>query len=347
MDLEYQGRTKYFSLPHPAARLVISHSVAEDRMAAEALEVGLDTIIYTDGSGLDDKIGAAFVARQSSNSSSFVHRKAVLGRACSVFQAELVAIRMALTWLKTKPCPIAGVFSDSLSSLLALEDRESVNPLVNEIKDLLVDLHQVGTAVKFTWVRAHVGIPGNELADKYAKEATTNRTSAVYTDFPLSFAKRHLRAKSLEAWKSRYESELPGSNNTKFFLKFFPRFDDLAPLWKMTPSFETSQVLTGHGLFKAYLLRFCLNEDSACPCGALFQTPPHLLFDCPALIYHRQSFLASCHSCQVEARDLPKVLAKEESRNAFIEFATNLVNSTRFLNSSSSEPLALGASPRH
>src|SRR5699024_4245760 len=46
------------------------------------------------------------------------------------------------------------------------------------------------------------------------------------------------------------------------------------------PSYISTQYLTGHGRFNAYLKRFHIQTESLCPCGRADETPLHLIEDC-------------------------------------------------------------------
>ncbi len=325
----YQGRIKFYSLRHPSKRLVISHKVAKNITEAEALERVHDTVIYTDGSRIDGRVGAAFVAK-STNLFASIHQKFNLANCCSVFQAELVAIRESLNWLASRPITSAIIFSDSNSALQAIENRCNINPLINQIIELVHRIQDARSSVTFSWVKAHSGIAGNELADFYAKEAALSTNSqVVWTDFPLSFAKHHIRNATLQAWENRYISE-PGGKTTKLF---FPTFESLKSIWSLKLGFEMTQVLSGHGLFKAYLLDFKLINSNVCPCdSSSIQTSRHILYDCPSTYQTRQTFQTLCDEHRLDPTNLSACLRNEEVAKSFTSLATELVKSTRRLN---------------
>ena len=62
------------------------------------------------------------------------------------------------------------IYSDSMSCLQAIEVKDTDNPLICRIMNLLWALSDKGTRVSFGWVASHCGIEGNEIVDQLAKE---------------------------------------------------------------------------------------------------------------------------------------------------------------------------------
>ena len=63
------------------------------------------------------------------------------------------------------------ILSDSQAALQALDDTTYTS---RAVKDTMMELNNLGHHVKrleIAWVKAHVGIPGKEGADKLAREA--------------------------------------------------------------------------------------------------------------------------------------------------------------------------------
>ena len=61
------------------------------------------------------------------------------------------------------------VYSDSLSSLLAIDSCKVENPLIFKILKDHSQLINSGKSITFCWIPSHVGIAGNENADTAAK----------------------------------------------------------------------------------------------------------------------------------------------------------------------------------
>jgi ribonuclease HI len=68
----------------------------------------------------------------------------------------------------------AIIFTKSRVSLDSLHDPNIHAYLVTEIRKKLTSMVRTKWKIKFSWVKAHVGIFGNELADRLAKEAARN-----------------------------------------------------------------------------------------------------------------------------------------------------------------------------
>ncbi|GBN17301.1 hypothetical protein AVEN_131248-1 [Araneus ventricosus] len=124
--------------------------------------------VYTDGSGIDGNIGASVCVFKNNNCINVFQFK--LSKFNSVFQAELAAINFAAGWAVDNNVRV-NIFTDSLSSIEALKKSNSKSKYLNEIKNNM--FNAIGS-VGLSWVKAHAGIPGNELADQYAKDAAVN-----------------------------------------------------------------------------------------------------------------------------------------------------------------------------
>ncbi len=88
----------------------------------------------------------------------------------SVFTVEMSGIITALRWIEENK-PIKSVMcTDSMAALQSLESNISVREdLIIETRHILLNIRNLGIEVQFCWVPAHIGIKGNEKADKKKK----------------------------------------------------------------------------------------------------------------------------------------------------------------------------------
>nr|CAI5849634.1 unnamed protein product [Callosobruchus analis] len=93
------------------------------------------------------------------------------------------------------------IVSDSLSSLTSLRNVSVNDPLLQMILGYLKVLEESGKNVFFVWVSGHCGVPGNELADRTARQAAT-------VDIPLIKVvdqKRHINHSICSAWQNSWD----------------------------------------------------------------------------------------------------------------------------------------------
>ena len=245
-------------------RIPIQRSVLNERHPAQCIQGFVDfnqqddttgLRIFTDGSKSEDGVGSAYVVYEQSI--EVHHRIFSLPYYCSVFQAELLALKMALEYLTTSLSPHARIYSDSLSSLMAIQCRDSGTPLVIEIQNQLLQLREFGVNVKLSWVKAHIGIIGNERADELAKSCWTAEAEPVELKAPISFAKRHIRMNQRAEWNTNWMAATNGS----WARQIFPTIEHRRRAGPFRLDFVLTQFLSGHGKFGSYLNRFKIRRD--------------------------------------------------------------------------------------
>jgi ribonuclease HI len=268
-DGELERDIKFSTLPHPASRrspVIIHQALDNDNYH-----------IFTDGSKSEMGAGAAFVVfcvqRQ------IITRSYKLSYYCTVYQAELFAIIQALEWLGSYGLQGVRVtiFTDSLSAITAFQDINTLNPMVNQIKTLLIELEKEDIFVKFIWIRGHSGIYGNEVVDSLAKQVICSRKRTECHFIPFSYIKRMLKEFYTNVWDKEYQETEQGMTTKQFFTSVH---EFLKVQHKITTNFITTQFYTGHGKFKHYLYRFKLVNDQMCSCNRGIQTIDHLLLHC-------------------------------------------------------------------
>ena len=119
-------------------------------------------IFYTDGSVSENGVGCAYVRGQEC-------KKWRLNSVATIGTAELQAILKAIEDAVRVGITNVTIVTDSKSSIHSICRYNNMHPLVKEITELIC-LNNVQMNV--CWVPSHVGVTGNERADRAAVEAT-------------------------------------------------------------------------------------------------------------------------------------------------------------------------------
>jgi len=103
----------------------------------------------------------------------------------SIFMCELTAIYLALNWIQDFTPLNTVIFVDLLSALQAIKGSiyKVKNYIIYDIYNIITSLSKIGVNVILEWIHSHVGILGNELADKEAKNSLS--LNNVYVFDPL------------------------------------------------------------------------------------------------------------------------------------------------------------------
>ncbi|KAL5371116.1 hypothetical protein PMIN02_013118 [Paraphaeosphaeria minitans] len=256
---------------------------------------GHDLSIYTDGSGIEDRIGAAAVCPHTGQT-----RSAYLGLSTTstVYAAELYGISLALQIAqgyadRNGSRRNVAIYTDNQAaiwSVIKAEGRTGAY-ILEEIARQIQDLQDRGRPVRIRWVPAHEGIPGNEAADMAAKEATgwreNGRRAPTASEPPRLFTlrstlKRRCKQQAEIAWNAKWRKETKGRatfrntpSPTKRVLKIHKglRKRDSALLVQL----RTEKIGLKDFLFSRKVPDVA---SSRCDCGAIRQTVAHVLLHC-------------------------------------------------------------------
>jgi ribonuclease HI len=138
-----------------------------------------DFRIYTDGSGLRGKIGAAAVLYRRGQVTPVDSIKMSLGKSTehNNYEGEAAGVNLA-TWLTECHPETAhknvSVYVDSKSVLQAMAEPKATSGQ-QLIREATMSANSTMARLELIWISGHSGVPGNEKADKLAKEAASGR----------------------------------------------------------------------------------------------------------------------------------------------------------------------------
>lgn len=141
----------------------------DERLASKT---PLEIVAYTDGSGINNKIGFSCVI---SEKCKVVKRFLGARTRCTVYMGELQGIQDSLSYaLGQNQSSGIQIFTDNQAALQALENPKkcSAPQIMQRITQHIDNLRARGMPIYLQWITAHKNIKGNEEADIAAKEAT-------------------------------------------------------------------------------------------------------------------------------------------------------------------------------
>jgi hypothetical protein len=89
------------------------------------------------------------------------------------------------------------IHTESRITLDSLKNKKNLNHLIEEIRKKTTTLEKENWIIEYTWIKAHAGHYGNELADKLTKDATRN-SDICYNKIPKSEIDHQEREKSIQ-----------------------------------------------------------------------------------------------------------------------------------------------------
>ena len=249
--------------------------------------------IYTDGSKLDNHTGGGVFSVDLNINLSFR-----LPDVCSVFQAEVMAIKEALLHISPqyygkKVC----IFSDSQAAIKSLGSISSNSKVVNTCRRSLMEMAE-HVVLHLIWVPGHNDIHGNCVADELARKGTSTplNLERTHAEMPMATCRllfrNHFENIANKRWRNidhcRTARQIWPQRSSK-------RTEALLRLGRNMCT-TVIRVITGHwliGMHAEHLKLMSHDFCRSCQDEEEIETIKHFLCDCPALAQRRLKHLGA------------------------------------------------------
>ena len=325
--------------PLDANKIPLRISIASDKEKSKAESINApETVkVYTDGSEIKGKVGAAAVLLRPGRSPRVLHYHIGSKTEHTTSEAEMVGLLMGLHLIKTEK---AG----NTSFALGTDDKEAIRSLTSDLtqpgQKIATEAIKIASqtqrqrnssrySITLRWTAGHTGIQGNNKADREAKKAARGTTSdkkllphllkRKLTTNPAA-VKKNLNKVINAKWKTRWRNSSRGTKmRTLDDTTPSNTFLNLISNSKLTrkDSSILTQICTGHIPLNSYLYKFKLVDSPKCPaCGAAAETIHHFLFTCPSYAHARWPLKQKCKGTLT----LKKILANHKLVVALIGY---------------------------
>jgi ribonuclease HI len=274
----------------------------------EALAASEEIQVFTDGSVINGKVGAAAVLTRPGKNHRLLHYHLGNESEYTIYDAELAGLSMGLHLIKTekKACRGTMIGADNQAAIKAVQNELST-PSHYIAKDILHTAQQIKKRrgnkpymLTLRWTAGHEGIDGNELVDEEAKKAAKGQSSPPPTLPRLLRQKLKISTAALKQvhnkevktrWKNKWAKSLRGKrdhqiDNSSPSAQFIEAISN--PKLPRQAASLISQLRTTHIPLNSYLHRFKRVDSTRCPaCGAMAETVQHFLLYCPGYAHER------------------------------------------------------------
>ncbi|CAL4118088.1 unnamed protein product [Meganyctiphanes norvegica] len=289
--------------------------------------------IYTDGSKTKESTSAGMFIPSIPHEENW---KINHGPLRSIMMAELYAIMKSMMWLAMHSPLLekkdAVILTDSKSGIEVLRNLTpgQQSSLTNTIRNLAITLFENDITITLQWVPSHVGVDGNEQADRIAKEANSNLIPIPY---PLERKeiKRMVNNAMRNTWQRNYDS-----------IKHDLHIGIIKPnieswTWSFYEKRNLETIITrlriGHVELNAYLHNFNMLDNPNCLHCNTPETPKHYLMSCTKFTNERAIFKQRLINEEVPTFDVKTVMGggafPSEKQKVIIKTLAKFINETK------------------
>ncbi len=303
----------YIEMPHPVHRKPIEISIIRE----------FEFKLYTNCAINNGNVGSAFQIFHASEPIKVSKFK--LAKYCSLFQAQLLAIKKALEFLNKGRFNnrTVTIFTNSGAILLALKDPNSKTYLAQSILINKYKLADKGIKIEITTPQELEEHQAIDITKQLASDGANSHQAISYDFILVPYIKNIILKKSIEIWDQRW------SNSTKGIVtkNFFPSvMDRIRCKDYFKTDFYCTQAITGHGKFRKYFKRFNITRDDNCEtCPTEVESYYHLIYDCIKYEKERSEMILGIEACSGRWPLTEKELTYEKYFDLFRQYCKNIL----------------------
>jgi len=250
--------------------------------------------IFTDGSVIESKdgkqAGAGILIQNGIN--TILEKQYYLGEMTTINQAEMFAINEAAKYLKTNNLATKNIniFTDSLNSIQKLNKSETNSLLTIETVNNLNDLSS-SYNITLHKVKAHIGIQGNELADRLAKKGANEKQIGPepFLFLPKTIIRDILRAKMINSRSKKINEANIKQENKELLKSYLKNKPPKLALVSKIDLKNLTGIISGQNHLSHNKNKMNNNISPLCKhCPEMRETTEHFMSDCPAYSHIRQ-----------------------------------------------------------
>ncbi len=240
--------------------------------------------IYTDASKKGDNIGYGWLACIENYE---IDKNFISAKDINVFQAETLAVKEALSWIKDNHELERHnkIYCDSQSVVNAINGHMAKDDLMFKTMSLFRDIASF-SHIEIIWIKSHNGNTGNEAADTLANEAAEAARNIQFAAPYMAITNKKLKMLIHEHFMRRWQSRWQRVKDCRISKLFYPQVrEDKKITHRPIKDLHTlAQFVTGHGLYKNHLKHWNVFDDYSCSlCEEEWEDTWHLWNMCPAL----------------------------------------------------------------